>query len=80
MRISPSSDNSFSSPRRRPSLNSTPASARAFFMGSPADAGGGRYGSQHPEADRAVVLVGLSHLVPDIGGKLCQYQGMGSIV
>ena len=27
-----------------------------------------------------MVLVGLSHLVPDIGGKLCQYQGMGSIV
>ena len=27
-----------------------------------------------------MVLVGFAHLVPDIGGKLCQYQWMGSIV
>ena len=27
-----------------------------------------------------MVLAGFSHLVPDIGGKLCQYQRMGSIV
>ena len=39
-----------------------------------------RGGGATARMDQTVVLVGLSHLVPDIGGKLCQYQGMGGVV
>ena len=74
MRISPSSELILSAaPADQPSLNSTPATARAFYElpGRCREAAG----NQHLRRTGRIVLVGLSHLVPDIGGSCTSIRG-----